>query len=69
MILSCPTPVVRPQMDIAIIYIPVGTNALPAIQLAFTAPLAFTSDGDEMILVERTDQTAAISRKQATAPC
>ena len=52
MVFSCPTPVVRPQMDIAIIHITVGTNALPAIQLAFTAPLAFTSDGDKMVLIE-----------------
>ena len=49
-------------MDIAIIYIPVGTNAFPAIQLAFTAPLAYASDGDKMVLIERTDQLACLAQ-------
>ncbi len=46
-----PTPVVGPQVDIAVVDIGVGTDAGPAAEVVLTAPRALAADGDEVVLV------------------
>ncbi|CUQ63719.1 Uncharacterised protein [Segatella copri] len=56
MVFSRPTPVVWPKMNVAIIYILVGTDPFPTVQFTFTSKFTFATDRNQMILIERTDQ-------------
>ena len=49
-------------MNVAIIYILVGTDPFPTVQFTFTSPFTFATDRNQMILIERTDQLARFAQ-------
>ena len=59
-VFACPTPVVWPQMYIAVVYIGVSTDALVACYIVLAPPTALTSDTDKMVLVERAYQSTCL---------
>ena len=61
MVGTSPTPVVWPKMNIAIVDVLVGTNALIALDVVLTSPTALATDADEVIFVERANQLACLS--------
>ena len=60
MILTRPTPVIGPQVDIAVVDILVSTDALPTAVVALTAPGALAADGDQVVGIQLTDQGGSL---------
>ena len=60
MFLASPAPVVGPEMNVAIVYILVGTDTFIAGDIVLTSPTALASDTDEVVTVERTNEAACL---------
>ena len=52
----CPSPIVRPEVNIGIIYIRISCNALPTVKIAFTPPGSLGTDGYQMIRIKTADE-------------
>ena len=55
-VLLGPAPVVGPQVDVGVVDVLVGRDALPAVEVVLAAPGALAADADQVVGVERADE-------------
>ena len=62
MVGACPRPVVGPEVDIAVVDIGIGADALIGRIVVLAAPRALTADGDEVVGVETADECRGLGQ-------
>jgi hypothetical protein len=62
MVFASPTPVIRPQMNVTIVDILVGTDTFIAVIVILAPPRALTTNADEVVGIKATNESRSLCK-------